>query len=67
MPWPGVHPDALEGFRPQSEEEIDRMLRPPPPPEPPPLPEWAEPWAELNSGNAQPSSGSTSRPATSTQ
>jgi hypothetical protein len=47
LSWPGVRPNAVEGFRPQSEEEIDRMLRPPPPTEPSPLPEWAEPWAEL--------------------
>jgi hypothetical protein len=33
------------GFQVSSEEEIDRMLRPPPPTEPPPLPGWAEPWA----------------------
>jgi hypothetical protein len=45
--WPGVHPDALVGFRAPSEEEIDQMLHPPRPNEPPPLPDWAEPWAEL--------------------
>jgi hypothetical protein len=45
VPWPGVHPDALVGFRAPSEEEIDQMLRPPPATEPPPLPGWAEPWA----------------------
>ena len=45
--WPGVHPDALVGFQAPSEEEIDRMLHPPPASEPPPLPGWAEPWAEL--------------------
>jgi hypothetical protein len=28
--WPGVHPDALVGFQVSSEEEIDRMLHPPP-------------------------------------
>jgi hypothetical protein len=43
--WPGVHPDALVGFQAPSEEEIDRMLHPPPATEPPPLPGWAEPWA----------------------
>jgi hypothetical protein len=43
--WPGVHPDALVGFQVSSEEEIDRMLHPPPASEPPPLPGWAEPWA----------------------
>jgi hypothetical protein len=36
--WPGVHPDALVGFRAPSAEEIDRMLHPPPSTEPPPLP-----------------------------
>jgi hypothetical protein len=45
--WPGVHPDALVGCQAPSEEEIDRMLHPPPIAEPPPLPGWAEPWAEL--------------------
>jgi hypothetical protein len=45
--WPGVHPDAVVGFKAPSEEEIDRMFRPPPPSEPPPVPGWAEPWAEL--------------------
>lgn len=45
--WPGVHPDAVVGFRAPSEEEIERLFRPPPPSEPPPLPSWAEPWAEL--------------------
>jgi hypothetical protein len=45
--WPGVHPDALVGFQVPSEDEIDRMLHPPPSAEPPPLPGWAEPWAEL--------------------
>jgi hypothetical protein len=44
-PWPGVHPDALVGFRAPSEEEIDQMLHPPAASEPPPLPGWAEPWA----------------------
>ncbi len=43
--WPGLHPDALVGFQARSEEEIDRMLHPPPATEPPPLPGWAEPWA----------------------
>ncbi len=43
--WPGVHPEALVGCQAPSEEEIDRMLHPPPPTEPPPLPGWAEPWA----------------------
>ncbi len=43
--WPGVHPDALVGFQAPSEEEIDRMLHPPPATEPPPLPGWVEPWA----------------------
>jgi hypothetical protein len=43
--WPGVHPDALVGFQVSSEEEIDRMLHPPPAAEPPALPGWAEPWA----------------------
>ena len=45
--WPGVHPDAVAGFQARSEDELDRMLRPPAPTEPPPLPGWAEPWAEL--------------------
>jgi hypothetical protein len=46
---PGVHPDAVVGCRPPSDEEVDRMLgRNQPQPEgPPPLPGWAEPWAEL--------------------
>ena len=44
--WPGVHPDALVGFQAPSEEEIDRMLHPPPSVEPPPLPGWAELLAE---------------------
>lgn len=43
--WPGVHPDAVVGFQVPSEEELDRMLHPPPSVEPPPLPGWAEPWA----------------------
>jgi hypothetical protein len=43
--WPGVHPYALVGCRALSEEEIDRMLHPPPPTEPPPLPGWTKPWA----------------------
>jgi hypothetical protein len=43
--WRGVHPDALVGCRAPSEEEIDRMLHPPPATESPPLPGWAEPWA----------------------
>jgi hypothetical protein len=47
LAWPGVHPDALVGFQARSEDELDRMLRPPPPTEPPPLPGWAEGWAEL--------------------
>ena len=47
LSWPGVHPDAVAGFQARSEDELDRMLRPPPPTEPPPLPGWAEPWAEL--------------------
>lgn len=47
LSWPGVHPDGLVGFQGRSEEEIDRMLRPPAPTEPPPLPGWADPWAEL--------------------
>jgi hypothetical protein len=46
LAWPGVHPDAVVGFQAPSEDELDRMLRPPPT-EPPPLPGWAEPWAEL--------------------
>jgi hypothetical protein len=45
--WPGIHPDAVVGFQPPSDEQMDRWFRPPPPTEPPPLPEWAEPWAEL--------------------
>lgn len=47
LSWPGVHPDAVAGFQARSEDELDRMLRPPPRTEPPPLPGWAEPWAEL--------------------
>ena len=47
LSWPGVHPDAVVGFQARSEDELDRLLRPPPPTEPPPLPGWAEPWAEL--------------------
>jgi len=47
LAWPGVHPDAVVGCQAPSEDELDRMLRPPPPTEPPPLPGWAEPWAEL--------------------
>ena len=43
----GVHPDAVVGFQVSRDEEIDRMLHPPPAAEPPPLPGWAEPWAEL--------------------
>jgi hypothetical protein len=43
--WPGVHPDALVGFRAPSEKEIDRLLHPPRATGPPPLPGWAEPWA----------------------
>lgn len=41
--WPGVHPDAVVGFQPPSEGELDRMLgRNQPDPEPPALPEaWA--------------------------
>jgi hypothetical protein len=45
--WPGVHPDALVGFQAPSDEELDRMLHPPPAAAPPPLPGWADPWAEL--------------------
>jgi hypothetical protein len=45
--WPGVHPDAVVGFRAPSEEEMDRRLGRAPQSEPPPLPEWAAPWAEL--------------------
>jgi hypothetical protein len=45
--WPGVHPDTVAGCQAPSEDEIDRMLHPPPPTEPPTLPGWAEPWAEL--------------------
>ncbi len=47
LSWPGVHPDGVVGFQARSEDELDRMLRPPPPSERPPLPGWAEPWAEL--------------------
>jgi hypothetical protein len=56
LSWPGVHPDAVEGFRPPSDEEIDRMLgrNQPQPEEPPPLPEWAEPWAELIAAQLKP-------------
>jgi hypothetical protein len=43
--WPAVHPDALVGFQPLNEEEIDQLLHPPASTEPPPLPGWAEPWA----------------------
>jgi hypothetical protein len=48
LSWPGVHPDAVVGFRAPSEEEIERLFRPPPPPEqPPPMPSWGAPWAAL--------------------
>ena len=54
LAWPGVHPDAVAGFQARSEDELDRMLRPPPPTEPPPLPGWAEAWAELLSEKLKP-------------
>ena len=52
--WPGVHPEAVVGFQVPSEEEIDRMLHPPPATEPPPLPGWAEPWAEIVADKLKP-------------
>jgi hypothetical protein len=61
--WPGVHPDALVGFRATSEEEIDRMLHPPPAAEPPPLPGWADPWAELLAEKLKPVVGAVIRAA----
>ena len=36
LAWPGVHPDAVVGFKAPSEDELDRMLRLPPPTGPPP-------------------------------
>ena len=44
----------MAGFQARSEDELDRMLRPPAPAESPPLPGWAEPWAELLAEKLEP-------------
>jgi hypothetical protein len=46
IPWPGADAERFPGLQPQSEEQLDRLLRPPPMPAPPWLPELAELVAE---------------------
>jgi hypothetical protein len=67
LSWPGVHPDAVVGFKAPSAEEIERLLRPPPPSEPPPLPSWAEPWAELVAEKLKPAIRKEIRAAVNTE
>jgi hypothetical protein len=46
IPWPGADAERFPGLHPQSEEELDRLLRPLPMSAPPWLPELAELVAE---------------------